>query len=305
MPKVVVVGSYIVDLMCRTPHIPKPGETVLGGSFQMGPGGKGGNQAVAAARLGSDVTMVTKVGKDVFGEEAIRNFQKEGIDISRVNCDEKEATGTALIAVDQHGENMIVVALGACGSLTEEDVEQARGEFADADIILVQLETSIEAVKKTIELANEFVKPVILNPAPYQEIGEDLLKGVTYITPNETEVFALTGIEVTNFSQAQKAAIKLTNKGVSTVIITLGRKGCFVYDGTDAGRMIAGYEVKAVDTTGAGDAFNGAFATFISQGFNLDEAARLSNSVAALSVTKIGTSVSMPYKEELDFLKDN
>ncbi|TWI58178.1 ribokinase [Halalkalibacter nanhaiisediminis] len=300
MVKIVVVGSYIVDLMSRTPHMPKPGETVLGGPFQMGPGGKGGNQAVAAARQGAQVTMVTKVGNDLFGEDAIRNFKQESIQTTYITKDEKEATGAALIAVDQHSENMIVVSLGACGKLTKEDVQQASEAFREADMILVQLETSIEAIQATIELANELTKPVVLNPAPYQKVDAATLSKVTFITPNETEASLLTGISVHDEKTAQAAAIKLYNAGISNVIITLGKKGCYVYDGNNQGRLIEGFAIDAVDSTGAGDAFNGGFSTFIASGMSIDEAVRKANAVAALSVTKVGTSVAMPTNEEVE-----
>lgn len=304
MANIVVVGSYVTDLTARTPHMPKPGETVLGGSFKMGPGGKGGNQAVAAARLGANVTMVTKVGKDLFGENAINNFKNEGINTKYVLEDEEEATGAALIAVDPSSENLIVVSLGACGNLRSEDVKKAKNEIEKADVILVQLETSLEAVTETINLAEELNKPIILNPAPYQKVSNDLLSKVTYITPNETEASLLTGIEVVDEVTAKEAAIFLTNKGVSVVIITLGKKGCYLYekDGEIKGELIEGFKVDAVDTTGAGDAFNGAFATFISNGLSHRDSAKKANAVAALSVTKEGTAPSMPYKKDLETL---
>lgn len=300
MPKILIVGSYVVDLMSRTPHMPKPGETVLGGPFNMGPGGKGSNQAVAAARQGAAVTMVTKVGKDAFGDDAIRNFKREKIDTTYVTRHPKEATGAALISVDDQGENMIVVALGACGKITVYDVFAAEQDFKEADIILVQLETAMEAVKTTIELAKSNGKPVVLNPAPFQAIDNNLLKDVTYITPNETEASLLTGIEVTDEKTAREASAKLIEKGVETVIITLGKQGCFVYDGTDEGELVEGFNVNAVDTTGAGDAFNGAFTTFIADGMSLNEAVLRANAVAALSVTKVGTAKSMPFARDVD-----
>lgn len=301
-----MVGSYVVDLMSRTPHLPKPGETVLGGPFQMGPGGKGGNQAVAAARQGSQVTMVTKIGQDLFGDQALRNFEREFIKTTYITKDEIEATGAALIAVDQDSENMIVVSLGACGKLTREDIQQASCAFHEADIILVQLETSIEAVRATVELANELGKPVVLNPAPYQKVDLETMAKITYITPNETEANFLTGITVHDEKTAQEAALILYNLGIPNVIITLGKLGCYVYDGNDQGRLIKGFSVDAVDSTGAGDAFNGGFTTFIASGMSIDEAARKANAVAALSVTRAGTSPAMPTQEELEkFLKRN
>ncbi|WP_210237242.1 ribokinase [Alteribacter natronophilus] len=228
MANVLVAGSYITDLMARTPHMPGAGETVLGGPFKMGPGGKGGNQAVAAARLGADVTMVTKVGVDPFGDEAIRNFTVEKINAPWITRHEKEATGTALIAVDDQGENMIIVSPGACGVMTKEDVEAAGEAFARADVILVQLEISMEAVKAAAGMAQKYEKPLILNPAPYQEIDDDLLAGAAYITPNETEARLLTGIDVRDEATAGLAARKLAEKGVQNVIITLGKQGCYV-----------------------------------------------------------------------------
>lgn len=300
MSKIVVVGSYVVDLTARTPHMPKPGETVLGGPFRMGPGGKGGNQAVAAARMGADVTMVTKVGKDLFGDDAIQNFKKEGIDSGFIYQVERESTGAALIAVDDSGENMIVVSLGACGTITEDEVQNAEAAFRKADIILVQLETSMDAISTTINLANKLSKPVILNPAPYQEISDELLAKVNYITPNETEAGLLTGVEVTDEDSARKAAEILLGKGIDTVIITLGKQGCYLLQrGESTGSIIPGYQVQAVDTTGAGDAFNGGFAHFLAEGQSIQKACKMANAVAALSVTKHGTAPAMPYLKEL------
>lgn len=300
MAKVVVVGSYVVDLMSRTPHMPSPGETVLGGPFTMGPGGKGSNQAVAAVRQDAIVTMVTKVGKDVFGDEAVKNFAQERIDTTYVTRHPEAATGAALIPVDRQGENMIVVALGACGEITSKDVHAAGNAFKEADIVLVQLETSMEAVRTAVELAKSHEKPVVLNPAPFQEVSDSLLADITYITPNETEASWLTGIDVEDEETARAAALNLIKKGVEKVIITLGKQGCFVYDGTDDGRLVRGFKVETVDTTGAGDAFNGAFTTFIADGISLNEAVVRANAVAALSVTKPGTARSMPYIHEVD-----
>lgn len=305
MVNVFVVGSYVVDLMSRTPHMPKPGETVLGGPFKMGPGGKGNNQAVAAARLGARVTMVTRVGRDVFGDEAVAHFQRENISTKFVTRDDKEPTGAALIAVDDSSENMIVVALGACGGVTRTDVYDAEQKLIQSDVVLVQLETSIDAVQAAVELANKHGKPVILNPAPYQEISDDLLASVTFITPNETEACLLTNIEVTDESSARKAAKLLFDKGVNNVIITLGKKGCFVYDGENEGLLIPGYEVDAVDTTGAGDAFNGALAVSVAKGHSISHAAKFANAVAALAVTKVGTSPAMPYMDDVKDLLEN
>lgn len=300
MSNITVVGSYVVDLMCRTPHMPSSGETVLGGPFKMGPGGKGGNQAVAAARLGANVSMVTKVGKDDLGEKAIQNFQNENIDTQFVTIDEKESTGAALIAVDDQGENMIVVALGACGKLSKNDVLQAESKIMNADIVLVQLETSIEAVLTSVKKSKEHNKPIILNPAPYQNVPSAIIENVTYITPNETEASLLSGVKVVDTSSALKAAKVIYNMGVKIVLITMGKAGCYLYTGDDDGKLIPGYEVEAIDTTGAGDAFNGGLAYALSTGRELKEAITYANAVAALSVTKVGTSPAMPSKEEVN-----
>lgn len=300
MSKIVVVGSYVVDLMSRTPHLPRPGETVLGGPFKMGPGGKGGNQATAAARCGSEVTFITKLGDDTFGREALVHFQKENIDGQYVKVDSEESTGAALIAVDDQSENSIVVALGACGKITQADIMVAEAAFAEADIVLLQLETSIEAVMTTINLAAKHQIPVILNPAPYQKFPEEILSKVSYITPNETEAFELTGVEVVNEDTAVKAAGVLQKMGVKHVIITLGKKGALLYLGEDQYKFVPGFKVAAVDTTGAGDAFNGGLAHALSNHMPLEESMEYANTVAALSVTKIGTAPAMPTKEEIE-----
>ncbi|WP_342433061.1 ribokinase [Neobacillus sp. FSL H8-0543] len=300
MSKIVVVGSYVVDLMSRTPHLPKPGETVLGGPFQMGPGGKGGNQATAAARSGSEVTFVTKLGDDLFGRDALRHFNAENINTQYIKVDPNQTTGVALIEVDDQSENSIVVALGACGTLTETEVLEVEDKVKEADIALLQLETSIEAIVTTVKLAAKYEVPVILNPAPFQEFPRELLNDVAYITPNETEAYELSGVEVTDEQTALAASKKLFGMGVGTVIITMGKQGAFVYTGGEQGKLVSGYKVEAIDTTGAGDAFNGGFAHALSIGKTLDEAITYANAVAALSVTKIGTAPAMPYKHEVE-----
>jgi ribokinase len=300
MSKIVVVGSYVVDLMSRATHLPKPGETVLGGPFKMGPGGKGGNQATAAARCGSEVTFVTKLGNDLFGKEALEHFGREKIDTQFVKVDPNEATGAALIAVDKDSENSIVVALGACGLITREDVLEAEERFKEANLVLLQLETSIEAIVTSVELAARFDVPVILNPAPYQEFPREILKNVQYITPNETEASLLSGVAVNDEASALKAAKRIHEMGVGTVIITLGSQGAYLYTGGESGELVSGFKVVAIDTTGAGDAFNGGFAHALSNGSSVKEAMIFANSVAALSVTKIGTAPAMPFRDEVE-----
>lgn len=299
MGKITVVGSFVVDLMSKTPHMPVPGETVLGGPFKMGPGGKGGNQAVAAARLGADVVMVTKLGNDSFGEMALENFKNEKIKTDYISIDDENTTGAALIAVDETGENMIVVALGACGNISPSEIQKASNEISNSDIVLLQLETNLEAVIETIKLAEKYSVPVILNPAPYQEFPKELLKKVTYITPNETEASQLTGIEVNSIETAKEAAKYLFNKGVKNVIITLGKKGCLLYNDQFKGELIDAFKVNAIDTTGAGDAFNGGVAYALSNKEDLMTAIIYGNATAGLSVQKVGTAPAMPYLEEV------
>lgn len=296
---VTVVGSYVTDLMSRTPHMPKVGETVLGGPFKMGPGGKGGNQAVAAARQGSTVYMVTKVGDDEFGAYARANFTKETINTQYVFVDPVEATGAALIAVDDKGDNLIVVALGACGTLTSEEVAQASQVIANSDIVLVQLETSNEAVVESVALAKGHGVPVILNPAPYHEFPREILRDITYITPNETEASSLTGLKVDTEADALQAAKAIYVMGVPNVLITLGKKGCYYYNGGESGKLYPGFEVQALDTTGAGDAFNGGLAYALASGQALGDAIIHANAVGALAVTKAGTSPAMPTIDEV------
>jgi ribokinase len=302
MSKVVVVGSYVVDLMSRAPHLPKPGETVLGGPFMMGPGGKGGNQATAAARCGSKVTFVTKLGDDVFGREALKHFQSENIQTEFVIVDSNQSTGAAIIAVDDQGENSIVVALGACGTIIEAEVVAAESKFKEADIVLLQLETSIEAIVTTVKLAEKYKVPVILNPAPYHEFPREILQSVSYITPNETEAFQISGIEVRDEQTALAASKRIYEMGVGAVIITLGSKGAYLYAGGESGELVGGFKVNAVDTTGAGDAFNGGFAHALSNSASIRESMTFANAVAALSVMKTGTAPAMPYLNEVEKL---
>jgi ribokinase len=305
MSKIVVVGSYVVDLMSRTPHLPKPGETVLGGPFKMGSGGKGGNQATAAARCGSNVTFVTKVGDDIFGKEAFKHFTVENVNTQFIKIDSDQATGAALIAVDDNSENSIVVSLGACGTITKADVLEAEEQIKEADIVLLQLETSIEAVVTSINLASDNGVPVILNPAPFQEFPREILVNVNFITPNETEACELSGVEVTDEETALVAARKIFEMGVGTVIITMGGKGAFLYTGGEEGEFVPGFKVEAVDSTGAGDAFNGGFAFGLSKGLSVREAMIFGQAVAALSVTKIGTAQAMPQEHEIkEFLAE-
>ncbi len=304
---ITVVGSFVVDLMSRTPHMPVPGETVLGGPFKLGPGGKGSNQAVAAARQGSKVNMVTKLGKDEFAEIAKKNFDNENIDYSLTPIDPVESTGAALIIVDDvTGENMIVVASGACMTLSREEVYAAEDMIAKSDVIMLQLETSKESVKAAVEIAVKHGVKVIFNPAPFSPFPEEIIPGITYATPNETEAGFWAGVEVTDDDSAVEAARRIKAMGVEKVIITLGKRGCLVYEDENNYGFVDSFNVKAIDTTGAGDAFNGGFAHAISAGMELKKAVRYASAVAALSVTKMGTAPAMPYAEEVEkFLSEH
>lgn len=297
---ITVVGSYITDCVARTPHMPVPGETVLGRSFQMGPGGKGGNQAVAAARAGAKVNMITKLGNDDFGRLARENFAREGISMTFTPSTSEHPTGTALILVDDSGENMICVTLGACGAITREDILAAEESIAQSDMLVVQLETSLEAVCASIELAARHGVPVILNPAPYHEFPEELLRSVTYVTPNETEAGYMSGVDVTDDASAIRAASIIQSRGAENVIITMGKRGCLVYQGPEQHAFYPAFSLKAVDTTGAGDAFNGGFAHAISSGMEMSAAIRFASAVAGLSVTKLGAAPSMPTADEVN-----
>lgn len=304
---ITVVGSFVVDLMSRTPHMPVPGETVLGGPFKLGPGGKGSNQAVAAARQGSKVNMVTKLGKDEFAEIARKNFENESINYEYTPIDPTESTGAALIIVDDHtGENMIVVASGACLTLSRAEVEAAEELIAKSDVVMLQLETSKISVKTAVELAVKHGVKVIFNPAPFSDFPKEILSGVTFATPNETEAGFWAGIEVKDDASAVEAARRIHAEGVQNVIITLGKRGCLVYEGSGEHYFVDSFTVKAVDTTGAGDAFNGGFAHAIAEGMSIKEAVRYASAVGALSVTKMGTAPAMPYKHEVEaFLKEH
>lgn len=294
MPKIVVVGSANTDMVVKSPRIPGPGETVIGGEFLMALGGKGANQAVAAARLGARVAFVARLGSDVFGDQAIASYEREGIDTAFIVRDPEAASGVALIVVDSRGENSIAVASGANAQLCAADVERAADRIAQADVLLVQLEVPISAVRKAVELAHNARVPVILNPAPAQEMDPDLLKMVTLATPNEHEIRVVVG------QRDQESAIAaMIDAGTQTVLVTIGKRG--VLWATGATRtQIPAYPVTAVDTTAAGDAFNGGLACALGRGADMADAIRYANAVAALSVTRMGAQPSLPTAREVD-----
>ena len=293
------MGSFVVDLMGRADHLPAPGETVKGGFFKVGPGGKGSNQGVAAKRMGADVTMATKIGKDEFGEIARKSFQNESLATDLVFVDEEASTGAALIMVDENSsQNKILVTLGACETLNEADIKRVEAAIDKADIYLTQLETNVDAVERTIQYAADQKKTIVLNPAPVQAIPDELYGCIDIFTPNEVEAGILSNMEVKTFDDAREAARIFMDKGVKNVVITMGKLGAYLKT-PDEEAIIESYRVDAVDTTGAGDAFNGGLVAGLGEGMSLMEATKYANAVAALSVTKVGTAPAMPYKEDV------
>lgn len=296
--KIIVVGSSNTDMVVQSDKLPAPGETVMGNEFIMNPGGKGANQAVAAAKLAGDVIFISKVGKDVFGKELIRGFENYGLKTKYVFKDEQKASGIALILVDSKGENSISIAPGANKALTLEQIDKADTEFKDAEYLLMQLEIPLETVNYAANLATHNNVKIILNPAPAQKLPDSLLSQLYIITPNETEAQLLTGIEVIDETSAYEAAKVLRDKGVEIVIITLGSKGAYILSANHH-ELISPPKVNVVDTTAAGDTFNGALTVALAEGNNLIEAIHFANKAAALSVTKIGAQNAIPTRDEL------
>ncbi len=296
---IVVVGSSNTDMIIQMPRIPRPGETLLGGHFSMAAGGKGANQAVAAARAGGNVTFVARVGDDMFGSKAIEGFRADGINVEHVVRDPEAPSGVALIFVAQDGENSIGVASGANGRLMSADVDRAGKAIASAGVLVLQLETPIETVRAAAKAAASRGVRVILNPAPAQPLDDDLLKCVSILTPNESEAELLTGVEVRGEADARRAADALRRRGVQTVLITLGPAGTYV-SSPEGEYPVPAFKVEAVDTTAAGDVFNGALAVALSEGLQLKRAVRFANGAAALSVTKLGAQPSAPFRKEIE-----
>lgn len=298
MSKILVIGSSNTDMVIKTDKLPSPGETVLGGTFFMNPGGKGANQAVAAARLGGNVTFVTKIGNDLFGKQAIGVLKKEGVDIRNIVKDDKFPSGIALIIVNSIGENNIVVAPGSNGNLLAEDITPGLFIPGKFDILLLQLEIPLMTVEYTALTAAGNGLKVILNPAPAQILHDYLLKHTWLITPDEIEAEIITGIKVRNELSAEAAADVFLKKGVENVIITMGAAGAYLKSKSFTG-MVPGKVVTPIDTTAAGDVFNGALAVAIAEGKNLKEATEFANTAAAISVTRLGAQASAPYRTEL------
>ncbi len=288
-----------MDLVITVPHIPAIGETVLGGRSSMVFGGKGANQAIAAKRSGGDIAFIAKVGDDLFGKNMKDHFSKEGLDPELILTDPTEPTGVAQIFVSAAGENSIAVASGANMKLLPEDITNHKDLLLNADIILVQLETPIETIEFVAELIGDCSARLMLNPAPAQKLSPKLLQQTWLITPNETEASLLTGISVTDIGTAKAAAAILIEQGIQQVIITLGANGCLYTDGSEHTTFPA-FVVDAIDTTGAGDVFNGALAVQLTQGKSMAEAIRFASTAAALSVTKAGAQPSIPKLSEIN-----
>lgn len=297
-PNILVIGSANMDMVIRADHFPIPGETIIGRDFSFIPGGKGANQAVAAARLGGDVCFITQLGKDVFGNKNLENYKNEGIDTTWIKQHPDQSTGVALITVDKSGENTIIVAPGANHSLSVEEISKASEAFQEADIILVQLEVQYPVVEEVCQKAQRLGKRVILNPAPAMDLPDRLFPLLFLITPNKTEAEFLTGIKVIGEASAYQAASRLRAKGVQRVIITMGGAGAFLF--TDSfQRIIPASKVEVKDSTAAGDTFCGALAVSLGYGESMEEAVGFAVKAATLSVQRFGAQTSIPYLGEM------
>jgi ribokinase len=304
MSRIIVIGSSNTDMVIKTQKLPAPGETILGGIFLMNPGGKGANQAVAAARLGGKVTFITKRGNDLFGNQAVGLLMREGIDTQYIVKDLEFPSGVALITVDSNGENSIVVAPGSNGNLLMEDIPEEIFESGKFEILLLQLEIPITSVEYSAVKASENGIKVILNPAPACKLPDNLLNHTWLITPNETEAESLSGITITDIRSVERAAATILERGVKNVIITLGETGAYIRSGDFTG-LVPGIKVNPIDTTAAGDVFNGALAVGISEGLSLHDSVLFANKAASISVTRMGAQASAPYRKEIDQLLIN
>lgn len=294
-----VVGSSNTDMVVKVDKLPAPGETVIGGSFLMNPGGKGANQAVTASRLGGNVTFIAKIGNDIFGRQAMQQFQRERIDTKFILTDKNHPSGVALISVDAKGENNIAVAPGANAHLGIDQIGQALQSVENDVIVLLQLEIPLDTVEYVIEQGHRKNLKVILNPAPANKLSDAVFKHIFVITPNETEAELLTGIRLTDLESARQAAEVLHGKGVKNVVITLGSKGAYLSN-EDTRQLIPAPLVTAIDTTAAGDCFNGALAVALSENRPFDQAVAFACKAAAISVTRMGAQSSLPYRKEVD-----
>lgn len=298
MKRIIVIGSSNTDMVVKTSRLPLPGETILGGEFFMNQGGKGANQAVAVKRLGGNLVFLSKLGDDIFGQQALKAFEEENINTHHIVCDKSIASGVALISIDENAENSIVVASGANMLLNEQDIDKVVDEMCEGDILLMQLEIPIQTVESAARKAYEKGVKVILNPAPAQVLPESLLQYLYMITPNRIEAEMLTGIKIINGSDVEQAANDLNLKGIENVIITLGSNGCFVKEGTTA-YYIDSFKVNAIDTTAAGDTFNGALCVALAEGMDLRQAVVMASKASSIAVTRMGAQSSIPYRKEL------
>ena len=296
---IVVIGSSNTDLVIRTSQFPEPGETVIGGEFNTFAGGKGANQAVAASRLGADVTFVAKVGNDSFGKVAVQGFEKVGIHTQYIFTDKSLPSGVASITLNEQGQNSIIVAPGANNALSKEHIQLAKETLQNADLLLIQLEVPLETVLFSIELSYALGVRVILNPAPAFELPKEIYAKIDVITPNETEAFLLTGIEVVDSETASLAATKFLDWGVKHVVITLGEKGLF-YKNSETALLLPAIKTEVKDTTAAGDIFNGALAVALSEGKNWQAALKFANIAASIGVGRLGAQASVPFRKEVD-----
>ncbi len=300
---ILVVGSANMDMVVKTRRFPAPGETIFGGDFGMFPGGKGANQAVCCAKLGGDVRFLGKMGKDVLGEKLARSMRKDGVRLDRLKIDPEEPTGIALITVDGRGQNEIVVVSGSNMELLPADIDDEKSVFREIGVVLLQLEIPLPTVVRAVRLARERGVTVILNPAPARRLPAALLRTVDYLTPNETELEQLAGVKCPGNGDIHCAAAALLAAGVKNVLVTLGAKGCLLVN-SKGPKFFPSHRVKPIDTTAAGDAFNGALAFSLAAGKALEEAIPFANAVAAFSVTRMGAQSSMPTRREIrDFLR--
>ncbi len=298
-PNICVVGACNIDLISYVPRMPAIGETLHGSRFRIGFGGKGANQAVMAAKLGAHVNMITKLGRDTFGEDTFKNFQSFGINTEHVHFTDEAFSGVAPIAVNPEGQNSIVIVTGANDLLTEAEIEAARSDIAQSGAVVCQLEIPLNLTLKALAVAREEGVLTIFNPAPAQaELPAELYELSDIICPNESETELLTGLPVESDAQAEKAAYQLLDRGVKTVILTLGERGAMIVN-QQGSRRIETQQVSAIDSTGAGDAFVGSLATFLAQGIGLDEGVKKACTIATMSVQKRGTQTSFPSANEI------
>jgi len=287
-----------MDLVVRTPRFAKPGETLTGNDFYTAAGGKGANQAVAAAKLSGKSIMIGRVGKDIFGNDLRDNLKKNGVDVSAVSIDDNRPTGTALITVDENAENTIIIIPGANGAVADRELEVLDTVLTEPSILMLQLEIPLETIVSAAKQAKKQNAKVLLDPAPAQELPDELLELCDYITPNETEAKILTGIEISNTNDAKRAAEELKRRGAKAVIIKMSSKGSFLFDGMEE-IMYPAFAVRPVDTVAAGDAFNGGLAAAFSEEKSLNEVLQWANAAGAISTTKPGAQPSMPSRQEL------